>query len=189
MSEDGKNIIGMLQQLSKLYEQIALLLKTSDSLMKVKGWTLAGTNVFGGLSYTAANPQGWIPRSFFSLYENEKSPHVSAFISVVLGKREKNLNDQEPLLTAGWFDYGLGKQMGNRFNYDWPHWHLNMPQRNDEGRLTSADARTFWPKDKAPFSRVSTLGVPLTSISSSEELKNKLIEPLLRELLPRTDMV
>lgn len=180
--------------MGNLYAQIALLLKTSDFQMQIKGWTSKNTYVFGGLSYTVANPQRWIPRSFSRLYKDRKSLHISAFISVVLGERRKNWNDQEPLLTAGWFDYGIGQQMGNRFNYDWPHWHLNMPQRNDEGRLTSADARTFWSKDKAPFSRVSTLGVPLTSIVDAAGLEKKIIVPLLqgieeeqqKEIPPRT---
>lgn len=154
---EGRKFQSLLQQLSKLYEQITLLLKTSDSRMQVKGWTLGGTNVFGGLSYTVANPRDWIPCSFFILYNNKKNPYVSAFISVILGGREKNLNDQEPLLTAGWFNYGSGYQIGKNFDYSWPHWRLRMPNRNDDGEILSvSDARKLWPKE--PFTAVSTLG-------------------------------
>lgn len=180
MTEEGRKIQFLLDQLSKLYEQIAPCLKTSNSLMKLEGWGLASTNVFGGLTYTVATPQGWIPRSFFSLYTNKKIPHISAFTSVVLGERKKTLNPMEPLLAAGWFDSGPGEQIGKRFNYDWPLWHLNMPERNDEGKLLSADARTFWAKEKAPFSRVSTIGFPLTSITSGDEFRIKLLKPLLQ---------
>lgn len=181
MSEDGKNIIAMLRQLRRLCEQISLLLKTADGLMTEEGWkaTPEINYIFAGLSYTLSRPRFWIPQDFFRFYKNDDLRHILAFVSVVLDDAENEKNLQEPLLTVGWFDYGSGNEVGNRWQYSYARWHLKMPERNNDGRLLSADSKA-WPKESLPFTRVSTLGVPLTSIADAEGLKSRIIDPLIR---------
>jgi hypothetical protein len=112
MSEDGKNIIALLQQLRRLCEEIGLLLGTADRLMSDVAWSATDINyVFAGLKYTLANPRLWIPQDFFRFYRNDKFGHVLAFVSVVLDDEKNASTLKEPLLTAGWFDYSSGNQV------------------------------------------------------------------------------
>ncbi len=177
MSDDGKNMTGMVRELRSLCERIALLLRTADALMRDEGWETISGNAFGGLQYTLAKPRGWIPQDFFRIYKNNNLEHISPFVSTVLDDWKNEDNLEEPLLTAGWFDYGPWKRMGNTFDYSWFHWHLKMPGRNDEGKLILADAKA-WPRQS--FAHVATLGVPLTSIVDPESLKRTVIEPLIQ---------
>ncbi|MFQ5802325.1 MAG: hypothetical protein ACE5JQ_05435 [Candidatus Methylomirabilales bacterium] len=175
MSHDGKNIIAMMQQLRRLCEQISLLLSTADTLMDDEGWKATGnTPVLHGISYSLQWPRYWIPQDFFRFYKNDNLRHILTFVSVVLDDRENEKNLMEPLLTAGWFDYGPGNEVGNRWDYPYARWHLKMPERSDDGKLLSA----AWTGEH--FLRVSTLGVPLTSIADVEGLKSKIIEPLIK---------
>jgi len=179
MSGDGKNIVGLMQQLRKLCEQISLLLMTADSLMSDRGWKAEAAQPFAGLSYTLSSPRFWIPQDFSRFYKNDDLRHILGFVSLVLDDAESRTNLEEPLLTAGWFDYGPGEEVGKRWQYSYVRWHLKMPQRSDDGRLLLASSTT-WPKEPLPFLRVSTLGVPLTSIADAEALKSGIIEPLIQ---------
>lgn len=180
MSDDGKNIIAMLQQLRSLCEQISLLLITAEGLMADESWKAKETGyMFAGISYTLSRPRFWIPQYFFRFYIKADLGHVLAFVSVVLDDVENEKNLKEPLLTAGCFDYGPGNEVGRKWAYSYARWHLKMQGRSDDGRLLSADSKA-WPKESLPFTRVSTLGVPLTSIADAEGLKSRIIDPLIR---------
>ncbi|MDE2321550.1 MAG: hypothetical protein KGL31_06480 [candidate division NC10 bacterium] len=179
MSGDGKNIVSLMQQLRKLCEQISLLLMTADSLMIDRGWRAETAQPFAGLSYTLSSPRFWIPQDFSRFYKNNNVQHILGFVSVVLDDAEGSTSLDEPLLTAGWFDYGPGVEVGKRWQYSYARWHLKMPQRSDDGRLLPASS-TIWPKEPLPFLQVSTLGVPLTSILDAEALKSKIVEPLIQ---------
>lgn len=178
MSEDGKNITAMMQQLRRLCEEISLLLGTADTLIANEGWKTTG-NTCLSVSYTLAYPRFWIPREFFRFYKKTDLGQILIFISVLLDNAENESHLQASLLTAGWFDYGPGHEVGNQWQSSYARWHLQMPERNDEGILLSVDdSKVRWPKE--PFVRVSTLGVPLTSVVNTEGLKNKIIEPLVQ---------
>lgn len=179
MSEDGKNIVGMLQQLRRLCEELSVLPKTADAMMAEKDWKPVDTYAVGSLSYTLVRPRQWLPQEVRRFYITDTFSHYLVFLSVILDDWEKENSLEEPLLTAGLIDYGSGNKAPIQGLTPYARWHLQMPNRNDEGRLISTDG-IFWAKDKVPFSRVSTLGVPLTSITNSEELKSKVIEPILQ---------
>jgi hypothetical protein len=185
MTQNGINIVKTLRQLRVLYQEIALLLETADGLMARKGWiAVGGTYVFAGLSYTLSQPQKWLQQDFFRLYKSHDWKNVLSFISVIVDDVERPALLTEPLLTAGCFDYGSGVEFDNlppAFNYSLPRWHLKMPNRNDNGNLI-----TDQPGPETAFTRVSTLGLPLLSISDTKTLERKIIIPLLANLSPES---
>lgn len=182
MSDDGKNIIATFQQLRRFCEQISLLLGSVDALMASEGWKPTGNSpVMVGVSYSLQLPRYWIAQDFFRFYKHEKHRNILAFVSVLADDATDEGSLKEPILTAGWFDYGEGTEVGDQWEYEWRRWHLRMPERTDDGKLLSADSE-IWPKESLPFRRVSTSGMPLTSIVDVEGLKGNIIEPLLQAI-------
>jgi hypothetical protein len=175
MREDSKTLVAIMRQLRILCEEICLLLGTADNLMNEEGWKAKGNiNVFANLKYTLAAPRCWIPQDYYRFYENDGFVHILPFVAVILDDWGKESAVNESLLTAGWFDYGSGNQVGTRWSYYFQRWHLKMPGRRDNGQLVTENANA-WPKESLPFARVSTLAVPLTSIADANELKSKII--------------
>jgi|SRR6266496_5707509 hypothetical protein len=181
MSNDGVNIVAALRGLRELCAQIALLLSSADKLMSRDGWiTIPGGNVYGRLAYTLAEPRRWIQQDIFRFYKNPKLRHLACFVSVILDDVEQPHNITVPLLTAGFFDDGVGNESGvseKNFNYSLARWHLNMPNRNDDGNLIQVEHE---PTPKESFKRVATVAVPLLSITDNQDLQNKIITPLLQ---------
>lgn len=181
MSEDGKNLMAVLQSLRRFCEQVSLLLGTADGLIGEEGWKSETSTLFAGTSYILSWPRFWIPQYFVRFYKRDDLRHIMAFVAVLLDDAENKTNLEEPLLTAGWFDYGHGKEVKKQWDYHYARWHLKMPGRRDDGELQSEDSTT-WPNESLPFVRVATLGLPLTSVVDTESLKNKVINPLIREM-------
>jgi hypothetical protein len=179
---DGSNIVEALRSLRKLCAEIASLLSSADNLMSHNGWTPMVGNVYGRLTYTLAEPKKWIQQDIFRLYRNPELKHLACFISVILDDTEKPDSITEPLLTAGFFDYGIGSEVGiseKHFDYSLVRWHLNMPDRNDKGVLTQIEHE---PSLKETFKRVGTIGIPLLSITDALGLQRTIITPLLKGL-------
>jgi hypothetical protein len=172
MRESGKNIVMNLQAMRKLCEGISELLGTADQIMLQNGWRNVDSLVIAGLSYTLARPRSWIPQDVFRFYT---SKNILAFFTVILDDWEGKSEVKESLLTAGWFEYDSGDAVPTQGVYKYARWHLKMPDRNDNGNLTSTDSRN-WPRES--FVRVSTLGVPLMSLNAPglEGLITRLID-------------
>ena len=184
MSEDGKNIIAMIQQLRTFFEQVSLLLATADTLMAKDSWKpAAGSACCAGISYALHLPRYWLPQDLFRFYKRDDRKHILTFVSVLLPGVDDATNVEEPLLTAGWFDYGAGQEVGDNWEYSYARWHLRMPEGTADGKLRSAGSE-MWQKENPIFRRVSTLGRPLTDITNAGELGNAIIDPLLQGITP-----
>jgi hypothetical protein len=182
MNKDEVNIVAALRCLRELCAQIALLLSSADNLMLRDGWIAIPGNVYGHLAYTLSEPRRWIQQDIFRFYKNPQLKHLACFVSVILDDVEKLHNITVPLLTAGFFDDGIGNESGvseKNFNYSLARWHLNMPNRNDDGKLLHVEHE---PTPKETFKRVATLAIPLLSITDNQGLQNKVIVPLLQAL-------
>ena len=93
----------------------------------------------------------------FSTYRNPELKHLACFISVILDDTEKPENITQPLLTAGFFDYGIGNEIGiseKHYDYSLGRWHLNIPDRNDRGVLVQIEHE---PSLREPFKKVGQL--------------------------------
>jgi len=151
MSEDGKNILKMVEQIRKLCEQISLLLRTADEQMGKEGWEAYNNVVLSESSASLLAPEKWFPHELFRFYKNGDYPHLLAYVSVLLDsysysgldKYEEELT--EPLVTAGFFDYGQGKQVGDNWEYWYSRWYGYMEKRKDDGTIHASEKN--WHED------------------------------------------
>ena len=182
MSNDGENVITTLQQTRRFLGEVAKLLQTADAAMEDRSWsTLANQAVT--TSSTVNNADEWLPQFAFRFYENEEQKHLLPFIAVLFDYEDEEIKLKrlrEPLLTAGWYDYGTG---GTFDDYPWHYAVVHVYNREWEadGKWRESDPRTIFPKSwTRPIAvRCRSLALPLMSFTTAEDLTQKVVEPLL----------
>lgn len=127
----------MVQELRKLCEQISLMLRTVDEQMGIEGWE-AASNTAKSYTDSLLAPKKWIPYEIFRLFKNKEYPHLLAYVSVLLdddieGEYAEEIT--EPLVTAGYFDYGQGKHVDDNWEYGYVRWYGYMENHIDDGRI------------------------------------------------------
>lgn len=178
MDDTGKNIVLMMEQLKKLYTQIALLLGSADDLMEERDWH-SRSNQTLAISAVLQYSKNWAPRHAFRFYQNDSAKHILPFISVILYDRDGDSvgGVTEPIVTAGWCDYGDVPVSDVWF--DWAMHHVRQPQRRDDGTILSVDPMGTWYPKGTKCRRFSSLGVPLMEIKGVEDLRARIVEPFL----------
>jgi hypothetical protein len=188
MSEDGKNILKMIKQNKKLFEEMALLLKTSDEQMQKNGWEADGSGAIYDMSKSLNDPQRWLPNYLFRIYFNSEYENILAYVSILLdddvyGGYEDIIT--EPLITAGYFDYGEGNKV-EEYQQWFTKWYGFWMEKRREDEIIYEDKKNWkkeweerFPKDDVDFEHYRCFGIPLTSITNTSELESKIVNHLL----------
>jgi hypothetical protein len=179
MSATGENIIRAIEQLRRLYEQIGLLLETSDDLMQKTSWQLGRGSTCVGGSSSLRNPTEWLPSYVFREYCSKNKSLVS-FVAVILCDPRGDADEPvtTPLLSAGCYDYGRNGRPKN-LDYGWTFCHVYFQPRKDDGTFMTTTDREWLEADRWNVIRFSSMAVPLVGIGSAEDLDKKVIQPLL----------
>lgn len=188
MNQESKNIINLMSEVRSLFEQIAMLLGTGDQIFGEQGWSSANSStVTGGNSASINHPRDWAPELFCRFYKNEKYPNILFYLGVIIDNRDNYQDypkDFEPIITAGYYDYGDGETIGN-WNIWRSRWHIYSDEQNYGGAICTLKPKNrddFEEKDNN-FNKLRSLALPLVSIKNTNDLKEKAIEPLLNDLV------
>lgn len=188
MSSDGENILKAIKQTRSICEQISLLLRTLDEQMKKGDWNSEGNLAIVETSTSILQPMQWVPSDIFRFYRNEDYPNRLAYVSVLLDDDKwREYTIKEPLVTAGFFDYGhvkVGEQGGN-----WLYWYARYygylakeKGLSPDGQPFHFDPRTARTGDWGKFESAEVFALPLTSITNARNAKSMITDKLL-ELL------
>jgi hypothetical protein len=177
----------LFESLAKLYKQGQLLLMESDRLMGERGWTARHTNAIAELSYSMNAPQRWFARWAMRFYTPaateakelliDRFMFISIHFASDVGSSLETSVD-EPLVCAGRLLYEkpmTDKEAGQTYDY-WmcKYWFIGKPHDTLEGwRMTG---QSQWYEN---LKGSETFAVPLYDITSSEKLKELVIDPLL----------
>ena len=183
MSDEGQNFFKVIRQARDIFGQVSLLLSTAEALMGEANWVLATAYdvALAGGSTTLRQPRKWMPYELFRFFKNNDAPHIITLISVILDDSEEKGRIEEPLLSAGLFDYGNGNTVGDFSEYWYTCFHMYMPDRRDDGTFLRANVESFPETWSCHFKRVSTFAYPLVDITNAEFLGDKVVSPLLGE--------
>ena len=185
MSNDGENVVATLQQTRRFFGEVAKLLQTADAAMENGSW-----NTDGSQAVTVSTPvhkaYEWLPEFAFRYYLNEEQKHLLPFIAVLLDYEDEEIKLRrlrEPLLTAGWYDYGAGGKFEDYSFYD-AVIHVYIREWEADGKWHQSDPRTIFPKSwTRPIAmRCRSLALPLMSFASAEDLTQRVVEPLLEDI-------
>ena len=188
MTESKKSPTEVLfESLAKLYKQGQLLLMDSDRLMVERGWIPNHSNAVAGSSNAINSPQRWFARWAMRFYIPNATESRELLIDRILfvsihfasdigSNFETNVDD--PLVCAGQLIYErpmTDKEAGQAYEY-WmcKYWFIGKPQEDLEGWRKTGQSQ--WHEN---LKGSATFAVPLYQISSSEKLKELVIDPLL----------
>lgn len=177
----------LFESLAKLYKQGQLLLMDSDRLMGERGWTPSHNNAIAELSYSMNAPQRWFARWAMRFYTPaiteateqliDRMLFVSIHFASDLGTgMETNVDD--PLVCAGRLIYEkpmTEKEAGQTYDY-WmcKYWFVGKPHDTLKGWRKTGQSQWY-----ENLKGSETFTVPLYQITSSETLKELVIDPLL----------
>ena len=177
----------LFDSLAKLYKQGQLLLMDSDRLMGERGWTPRHNNAIAELSYSMNTPQRWFARWAMRFYTptaietEEQLIDRMLFVSIhfasdVGSSMETSVDD--PLICAGRLIYEkpmTEKEAGQTYDY-WmcKYWFVGKTHDKLEGWRKTGQSQWY-----ENLKGSETFVVPLYQITSSEKLKELVIDPLL----------
>ena len=163
------------------------MLKTADGMMEDGDWTPINKRAVSRTSQAIGEPDSWLPTEFFRYYEHEDYPNLLPFVAVSLHDPEVENETviNEALISAGFVEFEEGTEYALG---DW-YWvcrsHLFMGDeegdRKDDGARYSINPheKEWSPRDWIGAKKVNTFAHPLDVITSSEDLKQKIVQPLL----------
>ena len=181
---------------------ICALLQTADSLvMDASQSTITGNNITTGNSKDINEPKGLVPEFFYRFYTNKQShPHILLYVAVILDNRYDNPaytpkdkeNFEEPILTAGYFDYGNEEVVEQHvWREDYLKAHFFSEEKKYDGKICNVEpekmicfakqikSKTLGKKELFALPlKLKSLALPLININDTKNLKEKVIDPL-----------
>jgi hypothetical protein len=183
----GKNVVDGFRQLRQFCKDVALLLNEANKMMEQGGWKRISKRTKAVETFDHLDlPEYWLPDAFFCFYEHAKRrnllPYIAIHVDDLWGDPDYI---REPIISAGWLDYGVGKEAGTEWGKDYwlSYLHLWMSNRTDDGTRYTGDVRKL--SEDEDFSSgvtATTFAHPLDVIKSSEELRKEIVKPLLKLL-------
>ena len=170
--------------LAKLYKQGQMLLLDADRLMGEYGWECMHNSAPAALSNSLNSPERWYARWATRFYmstvqKEEESLDRLLFVSIHFAS-DHDTDVDEPVVSAGRLLYGepmVWKTAGMTYEY-WmcKYWFLSRPRPHEtlEGWRQGGQSRWF-----ENLKGNETFIVPLYDITSSDKLKQLVVEPLL----------
>jgi len=183
----GSPTRALFESLARLYKQGQLLLMDADRLMGERGWTPRHNNAIAELSYSMNAPQRWFARWAMRFYipavteATEQLIDRMLFVSIHFASdvgSSMATSVDDPLICAGRLIYEkpmTEKEVGQTYDY-WmcKYWFVGKPHNKlKDWRKTG---QSQW-HDNLKGSE--SFAVPLYQITSSEKLKELVIDPLL----------
>ena len=178
---------GLFESLTKLYKQGQLLLMDSDRLMGERGWTPRHNNAIAELSYSMSAPQRWFARWAMRFYTPAATEAKEQLIDRILfvsihfasdvgSSMETSVDD--PLVCAGRLIYEkpmTDKEADQTYDY-WmcKYWFIGKPRDTLEGWRKTGQSQWY-----ENLKGSETFAVPLYQVTSSDKLKELVIDPLL----------
>jgi len=177
----------MFDCLLKLYKQGQLLLLDADHLMGEIGWEPMHNTAAAHLSNSLNSPQRWYARWVMRFYrliateEDEQNIKHILFLSIHFASdtnTDMETSVEEPLVCAGRLIYEKPmtvKEADQTYDY-WmcKYWFVGKPHDTLEGWRKTGQSRWY-----ENLKGSETFSVPLYDITSSEKLKQLVIDPLL----------
>ncbi len=197
MNQESSKILNLMSEVRGFFEQIAILLKTYDQIVDESGWSANDSTVTGGNSASINNPKSWAPEFLCRFYLNNKYSHILLYTCVIIDNRDNNESypadnkkDFEPIITSGYYDYGK-KNTAKDWNVWRSRWHIYSEDPNYDGTIYTFDPNTNYDftEKESNFKKLRSLALPLVDIQNSNDLKIKVINPLLSDLAKQTDKV
>jgi hypothetical protein len=177
MTDTGAKLYVSVKSVRAYFTEIARMLKDCDRLANERGWEAVGSGSISGGSNSIHNPERWIPYAVSRIYTKTGVAHITKVIAVILDDPFKN-RVSEPIVVGS--SYTTKDEYFVSFS-DWDHtwWWLEFTDAVPNGKPKDLDQAGRGDGNFARFSDLKLLGYPLSRITSCEEIREHVIEPLM----------
>jgi len=177
MTDQGKVIQDCVSNLIGLYRELQTLLVSADELVSADKW-LPFNRYAASHGKTLDSPERWLAQYVFRFYHRPetKPDRIMLYLSAILFDSGNPTRIKEPILTAGWVEFGIRAHPDN-FPWEDLALHLDIPGAANDGIVMTHDTASIGKRRK--FSKFGTLAVPLVEIDTADALKQRVIAPLL----------
>ncbi len=187
-SEEGTPTKILFENLTRLYKQSQLLLMDADRLLGERGWEPTNTTATSGFSYSLNGPERWYARWAVRFYVpaalESSEPAIDQVLLVSIHfasdqKADLPTNVDEPVISAGRLKYRkpMTAKTASK-NYDYymcKYWFHGKPHAELEQWRQTVGSRF---SENLEGSEMFV--VPLYVVTSSDKLKELVIDPLLK---------
>ena len=188
MVEDAQNILKNIRQTKEIFRAISRLIQDIDEKMCKKGWTAAlkkrGKTCISEVSKSIESPDNWLPTEIFRFYKNNSYKNLLVYVSVLIDNDKDGwYTIEQPLITAGFFDYGKNKRVNDNWYYYYACIYGYIMNEKTNDKPISMHEEIECEKDgKLPylFRSGKCFGLPLVSIKDESDIEKKIVKPLLQ---------
>lgn len=185
--EDGQQILKGLAETREFFKQISLMLRTAEELFSERGWEDAtGGKKCSNITSHLYHPESWMPQDICRLYlstaENEENKDLILCVGVLLDREKAWGGFKEPWITCGLYQFAPGRkperpQGGEAW---WVTTHLD-DKHDPDGTFYRC---TYSSEEQEQWGIVyqATMALPLVQITSADDLRQKVVDPLLEEI-------
>lgn len=174
----GQLILKGLSDTRRFFEQVSLLIRTLEESLKEQGWEPVSTsNQSSDVTSHLSKPKKWMPRWVSRFFVNEEHKDLLVYVGVLLDEAGTWAGFREPWVTCGLFQYMAGKTPSDNWALDWVTSHL-LFERDPDGKFYSRQYEHDEMESEGIL-REMTMALPLVAVTSAEDSKRKIIDPLL----------
>jgi hypothetical protein len=161
-----------------------MLLRTADEQMAKADWSTESNYALSELSYSILNPTQWIPINAFRFYRHKDYPNRLAYVSALLDDHwDRGYTIKEPLVTAGFLDYGQAKISDDQNWYARYYGHLSKDHAlKADGQPFGFDKAMLPTNLQGKFESGKVFAVPLVSITNANDVESQITGKLLNLL-------
>jgi len=188
LTEDGPKILEAIRYTRNLMEQVALLLQTSDKLLGEIGWEcIHGNTTHYESSASLLIPKHWIPKDAFRFYMlADKSWNAIIVVSVLIDDVSEGYSAfNEPLITAACLvndrNISYDDVRKNGYHYWWARYH-GWDSGDKNGKISEIGHEDLEEEQESEILYSvgrATFGYPLVAIKDANDLKAKIVDPLI----------
>lgn len=180
----GQQILQGLADAAKFYEQVSLLVRTAEEQLVEAGWTSYTNSMKAAdISSHLYQPHKWMPRDIARFYLNEDMKGILVYIGVLLNPEHSWQGFTEPWLTCGLLQFAPDIDPTENLRLSLVEAHLEDEyEANGEFQRYQWAAEDIGSPDSEGETYRSTMALPLVELASADDLKNRVITPLLEEV-------
>ena len=125
---NGRQILTGLAETRKFFEQVSMLIRTAEDILRDEGWEAVFGNKCADVTSHLYHPKKWMPSEVYRFFvageDSEVDKDKVLFIGVLLEDKDGWGGFQEPWVTCGLYQFNVDKDVSKSIDWSWVTTHL-----------------------------------------------------------------
>jgi hypothetical protein len=167
--------------------QVSLLMRTAEESLMKRGWReMFNSRQSSSVTSDLLDPERWMPRDVYRLYvaaeEDGSGADFIIYLAVLLDQEGAWAGFNEPWITCGACKFLPGKRPDRVKPHEYYKAHLES-EHDPDGAFFEYDHKegTEW-FDRVGLCYEVSMALPLVEIKSAEDLRRRVVDPLVAEI-------